>query len=273
MEINNGVYMKELVCDMCGSNEIIKQDGLFVCQACNTKYSIEEARKMMFGEVVEVEGTVKIDNSTKLSNLYELARRAYDTGDTEYAIKYYEEILLIDPNSWEAQFFVDFSRLLNDDNIDVKKIERFNSSINSSISIVKDELMDDDEKTSVLASMTNEIIDISSKIIDETSEYIKSRRTSSPNIVGDSFKVLFSTSNLLFSYGDSIVDINEKSSNFAIGCWETAIELGASFNYLFDRSNKEYHKNIMEDYVQKIKKYNPQYEMPRFKKDISRIFW
>ena len=46
--------MKELVCDMCGSNNIIKQNGLFVCQACNTKYSIEEARKMMAGETVEI---------------------------------------------------------------------------------------------------------------------------------------------------------------------------------------------------------------------------
>ena len=56
--------MKELVCEMCGSNDIVKQDGLFVCQTCNTKYSVEEARKMMFGETVEVEGTVKIDHSS-----------------------------------------------------------------------------------------------------------------------------------------------------------------------------------------------------------------
>ena len=38
--------MKQLTCEMCGSTELIKQDGFFVCQTCGTKYSVEEAKKM-----------------------------------------------------------------------------------------------------------------------------------------------------------------------------------------------------------------------------------
>ena len=30
--------MKALVCEMCGSNDIVKKDGLFVCQFCGVKY-------------------------------------------------------------------------------------------------------------------------------------------------------------------------------------------------------------------------------------------
>lgn len=37
--------MKKLVCEMCGSSDLIKQDGLFVCQYCGAKYSVEEAKK------------------------------------------------------------------------------------------------------------------------------------------------------------------------------------------------------------------------------------
>ena len=44
--------MKQLTCEMCGSTDLMKQDGVFVCQSCGTKYSVEEAKKMM------VEGTV-----------------------------------------------------------------------------------------------------------------------------------------------------------------------------------------------------------------------
>lgn len=44
--------MKVLACEICGSNDLVKQEGLFVCQYCGAKYSLEEARKMM------VEGTV-----------------------------------------------------------------------------------------------------------------------------------------------------------------------------------------------------------------------
>ena len=39
--------MKALVCEMCNSNDIVKQDGYYVCQTCGTKYSVEEARKLM----------------------------------------------------------------------------------------------------------------------------------------------------------------------------------------------------------------------------------
>ena len=37
--------MKQMVCEMCGGTDLIKQDGVFVCQTCGTKYSIEEAKK------------------------------------------------------------------------------------------------------------------------------------------------------------------------------------------------------------------------------------
>lgn len=37
--------MKRLTCEMCGSTDLIKQDGAFVCQTCGCKYSIEEAKR------------------------------------------------------------------------------------------------------------------------------------------------------------------------------------------------------------------------------------
>lgn len=46
--------MKALTCEMCGSTNLIKEDGVFVCQSCGTKYSVEEARKMMGEGVVDV---------------------------------------------------------------------------------------------------------------------------------------------------------------------------------------------------------------------------
>ena len=30
--------MKHLTCEMCGSNEFVKQDGVFVCQSCGTQH-------------------------------------------------------------------------------------------------------------------------------------------------------------------------------------------------------------------------------------------
>ena len=55
--------MKMIACDVCGSTELVKKDGLFVCQYCGCKYTVEEVRKLM------VEGTVKIDSSEQLKTL------------------------------------------------------------------------------------------------------------------------------------------------------------------------------------------------------------
>lgn len=105
--------MKPLTCEMCGSTEIVKQDGMYVCQSCGTKYSVEEAKKLMVEGTVEVQGTVKIDSSNRLQNLYTLARRARDNNDSENASKYYDEIAIEDPNSWEAQFYKVYYSCIN----------------------------------------------------------------------------------------------------------------------------------------------------------------
>ena len=106
--------MKQLTCEMCGSTDLVKQDGMFVCQACGCKYSVEEAKKMMIEGTVDVTGsTVKVDTSNELKNFYELARRAKTDGNSENAQKYYDQILVKDPSSWEANFYSVYSQSVN----------------------------------------------------------------------------------------------------------------------------------------------------------------
>lgn len=103
--------MKRIACEMCGNPDLIKQDGVFVCQFCGCKYSAEEVKKM----IVDISGsTVKVDTSGELANLYQLARRARNTNNRVDAKRYYDMILLKDPTSWEAAFyFAYFSSALN----------------------------------------------------------------------------------------------------------------------------------------------------------------
>ena len=105
--------MKQLTCEMCGSTDLMKQDGVFVCQSCGTKYSVEEAKKMMVEGTVDVTGsTVKVDTSGELANLYQIARRAKDDNNGENAAKYYDMILVKDPTSWEASFYLVYFRAM-----------------------------------------------------------------------------------------------------------------------------------------------------------------
>ena len=94
--------MKQLTCEMCGSTDLIKQDGVFVCQSCGCKYSVEEAKKMMIEGTVEVKGTVKVDSSDELQNLLKRAFDFLEDGDWKSANEYCEKVLDIDPENAQA---------------------------------------------------------------------------------------------------------------------------------------------------------------------------
>ena len=98
--------MKQLTCEMCGSTDLMKQDGVFVCQSCGTKYSVEEAKKMMVEGTVEVTGTVRVDDSAvkkeQINNYLEMAKTALDGEDIEGVVSYCDRILEIDRDNYEA---------------------------------------------------------------------------------------------------------------------------------------------------------------------------
>ena len=103
--------MKQLTCEMCGSTELIKQDGFFVCQTCGCKYSVEEAKKMMIEGTVDVQGTVKVDNTAFVQKYLANARRAKEKEDWPETEKYYNMVEQNDPTNIEAIFYSTFARV------------------------------------------------------------------------------------------------------------------------------------------------------------------
>lgn len=75
--------MAMIKCEMCGSTDIIKQDGVFVCQSCGIKYSPEEAKKMMVevAGTVAVKGSVKVENAVSAESLLKRAFMAMEDGE------------------------------------------------------------------------------------------------------------------------------------------------------------------------------------------------
>lgn len=94
--------MKKLTCEMCNSTDLVKEDGVFVCQYCGTKYSVEDARKMMSGDKVEITGTVKVEKNTE--GLKKLADESYEQSDYETAAKYYTQIVEDSPQDYESNY-------------------------------------------------------------------------------------------------------------------------------------------------------------------------
>ena len=90
--------MKAIVCEMCGSNDLIKQDGVYICQNCGTKYSPEEAKKMF------IEGAIKIDNAASAGNYLLLAENACDSKNYSDAENYSNKVIEVNSSEAKAWF-------------------------------------------------------------------------------------------------------------------------------------------------------------------------
>lgn len=152
--------MKQLTCEMCGSTDLMKQDGVFVCQSCGCKYSVEEAKRMMIEGTVDVQGTVKVDNSAFVQKYLANARRAYEKEDWEEVEKYYNMVEQNAPNNMEAVFFSAFGKaMLSLTDSDYFKRQQKFTVLNKSISVINDYYeVTDENKEAVLTKISDAII-------------------------------------------------------------------------------------------------------------------
>lgn len=94
--------MKRLTCEMCGSTDLVKQDGVFVCQSCGCKYSVEEAKKMMIEGTVDIKGTVRVDRSSEIDSILKNADTTFSDGNYKEAFGLYSQVLNIEPDNPHA---------------------------------------------------------------------------------------------------------------------------------------------------------------------------
>lgn len=248
--------MNELACEMCGSNDIVKQDGLYVCQSCGTKYSVEEAKKMM------INGVVQIDHSNELENLYEVARRARDSDNAENALNYYNQILTKDPNSWEAQFYVVYFRAAGCRIIEISNSAyAMMNNIDPVLTLVKKNV-DEESLYDVLLEITIRYM----ALADMFKEASKNTYMSVDYEFRDDYNQeyvdrILPTNDMMYLLGNGISELfGDKYSDLSVLCWKKGIEIHQTVIYLL--IDKKSHKDIIIDYGKKINKFDKTYEAP-----------
>ena len=108
--------MKQLTCEMCGSTDLMKQDGVFVCQTCGMKYSVEEAKKMMIEGTVDVQGTVKV-NAFYANGTMGVGEGEVFVEGSDFTVDYEDGTLtlpVLPEGSEIAQFVVKYDRKVSD---------------------------------------------------------------------------------------------------------------------------------------------------------------
>ena len=154
--------MKQIVCEMCNSSDFLKRDGVFVCQHCGCKYSVEEAKKMMIEGIVDVSGsTVKVDNTSFVQKYLENARRAKQKTDWEEVEKYYNMVEQNDPQNIEAIFYSAYGKVM----LSLTESDRFKRDqkfdvFGRSISIIDDHYDPNrsDELIPLIEAMSDDLI-------------------------------------------------------------------------------------------------------------------
>lgn len=250
---------------MCGETDFVKSDGLFVCQSCGTKYSVEEAKKMMIEGTVEVQGSVQIqgaveiNNNAQISNLMQLARSAYESKNYAQAEIFCNQIIALDANNYAAWKLkgeaINYQITGSND-----RIAEVHNCIITSYQVLNDEGKDEHRKE-ILASLRT---CLEGEIEFAIELFISNRPTDElVNKVKDTFvkcaaKVVTSYEELGYS-SDEIEDYKNKIKNYYIkrlneicaDCWDNKVY----YNYYRGGWNKDYHptRDIMLQYISESK--------------------
>lgn len=253
--------MKAMVCEMCGSQDIIKQDGMYVCQYCGTRYSIDEARKLI------VEGTVKIDHSDELQRLYKVARRARDNNNAENAQKYYDMILVKDPSSWEANFYTVYYQSMCCKIKDIRSAAiRVSNCENTVLELIRDNVPDPDEQGAAISEVGRKLITISRILFNSATDfYLGISMQVQHNYKQECINNCYAARDILYKYGNYLIDFfGDAYGDVAASCWKDAIQ---QHNILMPiLTHKDANEADIHKYANKIKEYDSSYQEPEVNK-------
>lgn len=146
--------LEALVCPSCkGEVELDNDQEFGFCKYCGTKVQNSNFR--------HVKGKIKIDKETEVNNYYIIARRAIDEEDDETAEKYYDMILQIEPNSYEAIFYRTYCSARKCKIMDImSSIIKIQNCLDSVYKLMKESLnkKEREEKIAEISNKTNSII-------------------------------------------------------------------------------------------------------------------
>lgn len=121
---------------------------------------------------VNVEGKVEINNSSKINNLYTIARRAKDNNDQDSAKKYYDLVLQEDPLSWEATFFLAYFDAIYCKNGELKlKAIKMCNCIESVVNLIHQSNISLKEKVNAYTMIASHVVLISNSLQERAKNF------------------------------------------------------------------------------------------------------
>lgn len=276
--------MKAIICEMCNSNQLRKDNDVYVCQNCGTQYTVGEAKKLL----IEIQGsvdisgsTVKIDRHNDFENYIKIARNAKSVNDYSKALQYYEKAYEIDPDNWEAAFFttviqcatftiedlVDYCLIVHGNNRNVLRLLKAKISSNAEIKDALNQMKD------ALFVLTN---DYHSALTVAYSDYVNGlifNKNDKTNLKQQYRNGMVERGNeiinVLLDFGDEIEKVFGYSCAklVSVPVWKNAIEKSKYiYRYSLDPTSS---LDRINNYISKVVRYDTSYSRTPLK--ISNI--
>lgn len=251
-------------CPNCGASiQLDNERTEGFCSYCGSKVKVEEAQKLL------IQGTVKVDTSDELENLYQIARRAKESNNSESAYKYYDMILVKDPNSWEATFYVSYYQAMQ------CKIGEISSaahslcnSENSVLELIKKYVDKDEEQNKSLSEIHLRLSVISSMLFTAAkNHYINIDYQIQDQYLQEYIYRAAASADIMYTLGNLIISkFGDEFGFLASLAWQDGIEIHKEYvKYLLD---KEGNVKTIEDYVLKIQKFDVTYQRPEIETNL-----
>ena len=256
--------MKAIVCEMCGSQDIVKQDGMYICQSCGTKYDIEEAKRLLI--------EVTVNNSEKIRKLYLAARQARDSNDSKTAEEYYGLILQEEPSSWEAAFYKTYYRAMQTNILNIASAGNLvRNCLPTVFNLMDQSLSDMSSKKIATAEVCLRVTVLCNILESSARNTFKSSYDSSGTATSLHMSCIKSYAeraesvyNLLLALGNTVEIYYPQESEMqelAVKAWKDGLQYWANIYFIYDEYEKN--KQIIDDrYGAKVRKYEPSYTIP-----------
>lgn len=154
-------------CTQCGANiQVDDSKEAGICPNCGTAFITE---KTINNYINNTSNTYNIENAEIINNsqpnsdaLFELARRFLTIENYEECKKYYQEILLTNPNSWEALFFSIYceAKMCKVGEIGIFSVQLC-KTIPHTLQLIDSTLLDETEKVEVLLKVRDSATELS----------------------------------------------------------------------------------------------------------------
>ena len=214
-------------CPSCGADIELDETREFgFCSYCGTKVVQDKM-------IVEYRGAVKLDTSDELKNLYQLARRSRKNKDYDNAQKYYEQIIIKDPTSWEANFYEMYFRSLNCKVAEIAQVSvRLSNNLESTFNLLKKYKSDTEYQKKAVNEIVKRINAVSAIYISSAESHYKS--------IDSNVRYKYLTEKdqrknaaiqLCYNCGDYVIKVfGDDFSEYALNAWRAGVSKNGTYS-------------------------------------------